>query len=161
MDQELKTYQQWLRKGLAVQKGQAASYYLVNDERSEARGLFSREQTGPISPKPDKSEAETWTIVLSADEWEEIKAERAQRRRDPRVKIRRPEAGGVEVWCGPDRDIIALLKANGYHYLPAARYWFHPDKDAEQVASAFEKGKIRDRHVRVNRAWTVNEAPIV
>jgi hypothetical protein len=145
-----KTAAQWAREGRRIKKGSKAELYLVNDDRTSARGLFHRRQTEPAG-EPDESDS--WTVVIPAAEWEQIKSEAALIRRRPRVKIRKVEGGGVDIWCGPDRDIIQLLRYHGYIFMPATRYWRHHNKDPEMVAAAFERGKIRDQRVRVDRDW--------
>lgn len=133
-----------------IRKGVHAEHYRVNDDRTQARPLFAYQQTVPAST-PDDSDL--WTVVISAAEWEQLKAERREVQRSPRVKIRKPTEGGVEVWCGPDADLINLLQYHGYRYDPATRYWCHPNKDAETVANGFAAGRVRDSRIRVDRAW--------
>lgn len=151
---DLKTAAQWAREGRRIRRGTKAEVYLVDDDRTSARGLFNFQQTEAAALA---DESDNWTVVITAAEWEAIKAEQRDVRRRPHVKIRKVDGGGVDVWCGPDRDIIALLRYRGYTFSAATRYWRNPNKDAEDVARAFEHGKIRNQRIRVDRDWTQAE----
>lgn len=158
--QDLKTYRAWQREGRVVRKGESARFYLVNDDRTSGRGLFDLSQTGIAAELPDVNEREGWTLVISAEEWETLQAERKELGGRHRVKIRRPDAGGVAIWCGPDRHMISLLRAHGYKYDPHTRYWVHPNKDAETVARALENGKLDDgKRITVNRDFDSGPGP--
>jgi len=69
------------------------------------------------------------------------------------VKVRKLEAAVPRSGAGPDTDIVQLLRYHDYTYHAGTRYWRHPNKDPEQVADAFEHGKIRGQSVRVTRDW--------
>lgn len=158
MTTELLTASQWQRAGRIITKGQHARYYRVSDDRTQGRAVFSFDQTSPAGAPDD---ADSWTVVIDASEWEQIKAQRKAVQHQPHVKVRKPQNGGAEVWCGPDPDIIALLQSYGYHYNPGTRYWYHPNKDAEQIADAFANGKVRGMRIRVKRAWEVPEGLVI
>lgn len=152
------TASEWSRAGRIIRKGEHALWYRLNDERTEGRAVFSYDQT-EIASQHDASDA--WTVHVDAGEWQQIKALRTEARQHPRVKVRKPAGGGAEVWCGPDLDVINLLKAYGFTFNPSSRYWYHPGKDAETIAKAFQNGKIRERPVRVERAWTTPDGPVL
>jgi len=50
---------------------------------------------------------------------------------------------------GPDTDIVQLLRYHDYTYPRRDALLAAPQQDPEQVADAFEHGKIRGQSVRV------------
>lgn len=159
--EDLKTYRQWVRDGRTIIKGSKADQYLVDDDVTEARALFRRDQTQQFG-QPDTNEIEGWTKIISESEWERVKAEKRQLSKGPKVRVRPGPGGeGTEVWCGPDKALIALLKRRGYTYRPETRYWFHPNKDPEDTAAAFENGKLNGHEIRVTRMWPQPGEPVI
>lgn len=154
----MKTASEWIREGRIIRKGEHALFYRLSDDRTQGRALFDEKQTEPAG-RADASDS--WTIVVDAGEWEKIKAERREVQKRPRAKIRRGPDGGTEVWCGPNIDLINLLQHYGYTYNVATRYWFHPEKDAETTAKAFENGSIRGQKIRVARDWELVDGPVL
>ena len=150
MTEELKSTVQWGREGRRIAKNSIAPAFLVNDEATSARALFTRDQTVQVG-EGDYSDG--WTKILTRDEWFAAKADRneAKKHKSPNVKVRDAEGDrpGAEVWCGPNLFVIGGLKKGGWKY-QANHYWYHPDKTGEQVA-AFLEGL----GVKVDYAWVI------
>lgn len=147
---ELKTYRQWMREGRTVQQGEKARAYLLNDERSTGAPMFAEEQT---TPNGGVDQHDTWTIVVTPQEYFKIRDEARKLRKIPMVRVDKANAGGVSVWVGPNKQAIGWLKDAGYHFSPTSHRWLHKDKDAEQVADAWAAWGYR-----VTREW--DGAPI-
>jgi len=148
MDENLKTYRQWMREGRVPHKGAKAEQYLLNAEMTSGRGLFRRDQT-ELADQPDVAETEGWDLVVPVSEWEAIKAELRATSRGPSVKVRPATGGGTDVWCGPNTTIIGWLKDAGYNFNPKSRYWHHPNKDPREIAAAFRGASADGKRIKV------------
>jgi hypothetical protein len=156
---DLKTYRAWTRAGRGIVKGSKATHFVVNPDHLEARALFHRDQTCQLG-EADIDELEGWSDVITAEEWDEIKAAKRRAKGAARAKLRKPASRpGSEVWCGPDKELIDLLRNAGFKFQPASKYWYHPGKDPEVLARGLVAGKIRGQHVQVDCDWRRAELP--
>lgn len=131
----MKTYKQWLRAGRTVRAGEKARAYLMDDDRLHGSALFAEEQTILDS---GEDEQDTWTVIVAPQEYQKIRAEARKLAARPKIRVDRAHAGGVSVWCGPNKQAIGWLKDAGYRFSPTSHRWTHRDKDAERVAAGFE-----------------------
>ncbi len=125
----MKTYDQWLREGRAVRKGEKAEYYLVSPDGSRSRAVFTPEQTEPYADP-----AEGWTDLVTAEEREAAKGNRP-----PKVIVDYAD-GQVRIWCGSDKTAIGSCQRGGYTYNPSSHRWTatKTQHDAVRIIRVFE-----------------------
>lgn len=132
----MKTYKQWLRVGRVVRNGETARAYLMDDEQLHGAALFDEDQTQPDDIDNPHDE---WTVVVSVAEYRKIRAEARKLATRPKVRVDAGKDGGVSVWVGPNKEAIKWLKEKGYRFDLKSHRWVHPNKTAEQVATAWEQ----------------------
>lgn len=126
----MKTFAEWAAIGRAVSRGQRAAFYRVNADQTEGFAVFSEDQTESTRHEGD----EGWDI-LTADEWKSIKNPTA----DDRPKVILSEGGGlVTVWCGANKQAIAMLKKAGYSFDLHTHRWRKRGKTLEEVKEGWE-----------------------
>ena len=147
----MKTYRQWMRESRTVKQGEKARAYLMDDDRVRGAALFAEEQT---EPNGGVDEHDVWSVVVTPQEYERIKAEARKLRRIPLVRIDAANGGGVSVWCGPNKEAIGWLKEAGYHFDPKSHRWKHKDKTPAYAAAGFAS-----RDYRIVREWEGDTEP--
>jgi hypothetical protein len=128
----LKTYDDWIREGRTVLKGERAGHYIVSPCGTQHRALFHESQTVELaSPHLD------WTTVVPADE-----LPRPEKDRRPVVRIKF-DGTTVAVWCGPNKEAIRLFQKNQYAWDRHTRRWTARRNDVEKLAAGLEQHGFR------------------
>ena len=139
--EDMRTAREWAAEGRMIRAGEKATHYVTDG--THGRAIFSHAQT----TGPDLGETAGWRLV-TREEWEQIKARKAEKDTRPYAKIRRALNGraGIEIWVGNDKNLIATLKRGGYRF-QQSRYWYHAERDFDTVATTLEEAGIRVNRV--------------
>lgn len=127
---DFKTFSEWPQVGRSVCAGQKAKFYLVAPDRSGRIAVFSEDQTEPL----DLIDRTDWVLTPI----EEL--EPAGKRRPGTkgfIKVDGVKFGAT-IWCGSDKECIALLKRRGWVYSGKLHRWFKSDADPLEVADKME-----------------------
>lgn len=136
------TFTDWTARGRAVRAGQHASAYLVSPDLSQAVALFLESQTEPA----DIARSYGGWFRMPAEQWREIKAERA--RPKPTIKVRTrliPQEGSdtvidfTEVWVGRNSEAGEWLKWAGFRFDMATHRWAKYSDDGETHQAVIDK----------------------
>jgi hypothetical protein len=149
--QDMKTYDGWLKTERAVRQGERAQFYLVSPDGTKSRAVFTIDQTDPWVDV-----SEVWTEIVPANERPSAKA---KEKRLPVAKIRF-DGTTAEIWVGPHKPAIALLKKRDYHFDRNTNRWVAKRSDVDKLVAGFEQMGFRAEVELLGHALFDAEHPI-
>lgn len=129
----MRTYDQWIREGRGVRKGEKAGHYLVSPDGSQSRAVFALEQTDPYADP-----TEGWTELVSAEARGKLMERNSDRR--PKLLVDYHD-GKVWIWCGATTKAIQTCQRAGYTYDPPSHRWTAARtlEEAVKICQEFER----------------------